>query len=110
MLPVIETIEELPKSKLDWGVRRGTAPEAFFTVLFIGNVIMAYSWIFNFQNLQEAKEGIFRVIGEKLITFPNLLTNSDEEGFQRVINGSYAFIKVNNCLLNTFYQSQITAK
>ncbi|KAK4022871.1 hypothetical protein OUZ56_008315 [Daphnia magna] len=70
--PIISSLEELPGSKLEWGVQRGTALETLFT---------------------EATTGVFKTIGEGLLRQPTALVDVNADGIQRVTNGSYAFIK-----------------
>nr|CAH0107788.1 unnamed protein product [Daphnia galeata] len=69
--PIICKLEELPGSKLEWGVHRGTALETLFT---------------------EATTGVYKTIGEGLLK-PGALVDVNADGIQRVTNGSYAFIK-----------------
>ncbi|XP_059352076.1 glutamate receptor ionotropic, kainate 3-like [Daphnia carinata] len=70
--PIISSLEELPASKLEWGVQRGTALETLFT---------------------EATTGVYKTIGDGLLRQPTALVDVNTHGIQRVTNGSYAFIK-----------------
>ncbi|EFX89946.1 hypothetical protein DAPPUDRAFT_300036 [Daphnia pulex] len=70
--PIIGKLEELPGSKLGWGVHRGTALETLFT---------------------EATTGVYKTIGEGLLKQQGALVDANADGVQRVTNGSYAFIK-----------------
>ena len=55
---------------------------------------------------QESKEGIYRIIGDGLLRHPELITRTDDEGFHRVVNGTYAYIKVSP-LPNFFVKQQL---
>ncbi|XP_057365352.1 uncharacterized protein LOC130686076 [Daphnia carinata] len=66
------SLEELPRSQLKWAVVKGTALESPFI---------------------EATTGVYKAIGEGLLTHPENRVSSGIDAIKRVINGSYAYIE-----------------
>ncbi|XP_046632509.1 glutamate receptor ionotropic, kainate glr-3-like isoform X2 [Daphnia pulicaria] len=72
LTPIINKLEDLPESQLKWSVLRGTALESLFT---------------------EATTGVYKTIGDGLLTTRGKVVDTGLDGIYGVINGSYAYIE-----------------
>ncbi len=57
---------------------------------------------------KEAKDGIYKLIGDGLRRHQNLLSNSDDFGMDQVINGTGAYIRVNTTKQKVLSQNTYT--
>ena len=96
--PLLNSLEELSTSSLSPLIWQGSDLDSLFTVKSSNESIfcLLFSSLIKIINYltQQAKEGVYHSIGDRLRKRPELLIKNIEDGPPQVLNGSYAYMNV----------------